>query len=147
MSEYNDFIKLLTHGEIGKFFDKLKKYFICSTSYHDFHCERDYHNLMGGIFAPLSHNYIIESNLESGYGRFDHRLIARRDKGYKAFIIEYKVGKEEKELVKIAQEGLKQMNDKKYGTTIDNYPHIKKIFKIAVAFCGKKAAVEYSILS
>lgn len=63
MSEYNDFIKLLTHGEIGKFFDKLKKYFICSTSYHDFHCERDYHNLMGGIFAPLSHNYIIESNL------------------------------------------------------------------------------------
>lgn len=29
----------------------------------------------------------------------------------------------------------------------NNYPHIKKIFKIAVAFCGKKAAVEYSILS
>ncbi|ALN41918.1 hypothetical protein ASQ44_07515 (plasmid) [Rickettsia rhipicephali] len=99
---------------------------------------------MGGIFAPLSHNYIIESNLESGYGRFDHRLIARRDKGDKAFIIEYKVAKEETALVKAAQEGLKQINDKKYDTTIDNYPHINKIFKISVAFCGKKAAMEYS---
>lgn len=71
-SEYDHFIKLLTQGEIDKFFDKFKRYLIASTSYHDLHCERDYHNLMGGIFAPLSHHYIIESNLESGYGRFDH---------------------------------------------------------------------------
>ncbi|HJD66818.1 MAG TPA: PD-(D/E)XK nuclease domain-containing protein [Rickettsia endosymbiont of Bembidion nr. Transversale] len=137
-------MKLLTQGEIDKFFDKFKRYLIASTSYHDLHYERDYHNLIGGIFAPLSSYYIIESNIESGYGRFDHRLISRRDKGDKAFIIEYKVGKEEKELVKLAQEGLKQITDKAYTTTIDNYPHIKKIFKIAVAFCGKEAVMEYS---
>ncbi|HJD67338.1 MAG TPA: ATP-binding protein [Rickettsia endosymbiont of Bembidion lapponicum] len=143
-SEYDHFMKLLTQGEIDKFFDKFKRYLIASTSHHDLYCERDYHNLMGGIFAPLSHNYIIESNLESGYGRFDHRLISRSEKGDKAFIIEYKVGKEEKELVKLAQEGLKQITDKAYTTTIDHYPHIKKIFKIAVAFCGKEAVMEYS---
>lgn len=138
---------MLFRSEIGKFFDQLKKYFIYSTSYHDLYCERDYHNLMGGIFAPLSHNYIIESNLESGYGRFDHRLIAKKDKGDQAFIIEYKVGKEEQELVKLAQEGLNQITNKAYSATIDNYPHIKNIFKIAIAFCGKKSAIEYSILS
>ncbi|ALN41919.1 hypothetical protein ASQ44_07520 (plasmid) [Rickettsia rhipicephali] len=31
-SEYDHFMKLLIQGEIGKFFDQLKKYFIYSTS-------------------------------------------------------------------------------------------------------------------
>lgn len=113
-TDYDGFIGLLTCGDVDKFVERLKEYFRDSTSCHDLCKERDYHNLMGGIFSPLSQQYIIESNIESGYGKFDHLLIARRDIGDKAFLIEYKVSEKEEELVKLAQVGLQQINNKAY---------------------------------
>ena len=51
--------------------------------------ERDYHNVLNGIFLNLNENWIWESNKESGRGWFDHLLYNLISKiGY---IFEYKI--------------------------------------------------------
>lgn len=143
-SDYDDFIGLLIRQEIDQFGKRLGKYLMNSTSYHDLLSERDYHNLVGGIIAPLTRKYIIESNKESGLGRFDHILIPRESKnGDSAIIIEYKLTNDRAELSSKAKEALEQINNKQYDNKINQYPHVTKIIRIAMAFCGKEMELVY----
>ncbi len=145
INEYDNFIKLLINHQIVQFGEKLQEFLLKSTSYHDMLVERDYHNLMGGILAPLTVQYVIESNRESGYGRCDHMLVPIVGRGDSAIIVEYKICKIPEELESVAKIGLKQIIDKQYDTKIKAHVHIKKIAKIAISFCGKKVALEYRV--
>jgi len=145
VSDYNSFINLLVDSKIDNFKIKLQEYLLKSTSYHDLISEKDYHNLMGGIVSPLASRYMIESNKESGYGRCDHILISRINRGNNAIIIEYKIAKKEEDLEAIAKAGLAQINNQQYDTKIKEYSHVQKITKIAMAFCGKEVALQYQI--
>jgi hypothetical protein len=116
-----------------------------STSYHDLIKERDYHNLMSGILAPLARKYIIESNKESGLGRVDHMLIPIEGKGDAAIIIEYKICKNKEELVSLAQIALSQITTNQYYVRAKTYQYVKKIVCIALAFCGKEMELAYNI--
>jgi len=134
--------------KIEPFTKQLNRYLLNSTSYYDLIKEQDYHNLMGGILAPLVRKYIIESNKESGYGRYDHLLIPRIDKSNNnAFIIEYKVCQSENELEQSTIVGLKQINQQHYDTQIKQYPQVKQITKIALSFYGKKVMSKYETQS
>lgn len=94
MHEYDNFVNFLTNEQIDKFGEKLQEYLLRSTSYHDLTEEKDYHNLIGGLLAPLVSQYsqyMIESNKETGYGRCDHILIPIAGLRDNALIIEYKI--------------------------------------------------------
>ncbi len=145
VSEYDNFINLLLLQQIDKFKEKLQEYLLNSTSYHDLNRERDYHNLMGGILAPLVRKYMIESNRESGYGRCDHILIPIAQSVGTAIILEYKICKASEELESTAKVGLKQIMDRQYDSKIKEYKHVKKILKISMAFAGKEVAMQYQI--
>jgi hypothetical protein len=145
VSEYDDFIGLLTDQKIDKFEQKFSEYLMNSTSYHDLIKEKDYHNLIGGLLAPLARGYMIESNRESGHGRFDHVLIPRENKGDSAIIIEYKLPETTEDLVRVAMIGLNQIINKCYDTKIKEYSHVKKIINIGMAFCGKEIRMQYQI--
>ncbi len=143
MSDYYDFIALLIDQQIERFGKRLQGYLLNSTSYHDLSKERDYHNLMGGLLAPLASRYMVESNREFGYGRCDHVLIPIARALDTAIIIEYKICKTSEELESTAKSGLKQIIDRQYDSKIKEYKHVKKILKISMAFCGKEVAMQY----
>ncbi len=141
MSDYYDFIALLIDQQIERFGKRLQGYLLNSTSYHDLCGERDYHNLMGGLLAPLASRYMVESNREFGYGRCDHVLIPIARALDTAIIIEYKICKTSEELESTAKSGLKQIIDRQYDSKIKEYKHVKKILKISMAFAGKEVAI------
>ncbi|WP_341764119.1 AAA family ATPase [Candidatus Tisiphia endosymbiont of Beris chalybata] len=145
MSDYYDFIALLIDQQIEKFAKRLQGYLLNSTSYHDLSKERDYHNLMGGLLAPLASRYMIESNKEYGCGRCDHVLIPIAQALDTAIIIEYKICTTSEELKSAAKAGLKQIMDRQYDSKIKKYKHVKKILKISMAFCGKEVAMQYQV--
>jgi hypothetical protein len=144
-NEYDNFIGLLINEQISQFGERLQEYLLRSTSYHDLTEEKDYHNLIGGLLAPLVSQYMIESNREAGYGRCDHILIPIAGRRDNAIIIEYKIAKPSEDLASMAKAGLQQIIDKQYDSKIGEYKHVKKIIKISIAFCGKQAALQYQI--
>ncbi|WP_341758066.1 AAA family ATPase [Candidatus Tisiphia endosymbiont of Ditula angustiorana] len=145
MNEYDNFIDLLTNHQIDKFGEKLQSYLLGSTSYHDLTEEKDYHNLVGGLLAPLTTRYNIESNREVGHGRCDHILTSIVGRGDNAIIVEYKVAKSSEDLAQIAKSGLQQIINKKYDSKIKEHSHVKQILKISMAFCGKNMELEYEV--
>ncbi|MCC8399426.1 MAG: PD-(D/E)XK nuclease domain-containing protein, partial [Rickettsia endosymbiont of Platyusa sonomae] len=145
ISDYDNFIELLTNQQIDQFAERLQKYLLRSTSYHDLTEEKDYHNLVGGLLAPLTVRYNIESNREVGHGRCDHILTSIVGRGENAIIVEYKVAKSSESLADIAKTGLQQIIDKKYDTKIKEHQHVKNIIKISMAFSGKNMELQYEV--
>ena len=89
-----------------------------------------------GLIVELEDCYIVTSNRESGFGRYDV-MLEPRDKCDDAFIIEFKV--QDSETVKA---GLEQIEYKKYAATLEarGIPE-EKIHKYAFAFCGKHVLI------
>lgn len=143
VSDYSSLIELLIACKLEAFQEKLGEYLINSTSYHDLSKERDYHNLMGGLLAPLVASYIIKSNRESGHGRFDHMLIPREGRGDTAFIFEYKRSQDLGDLEADAKAALTQISSNQYESKVAEYDYVKKVYKIGMAFCGKNLALAY----
>lgn len=93
---------------------------------------------MLGLCAVLSNRYQVRSNRESGLGRFDVMLIPRI-KSMPGFIYKFKCTKDEKaDLNLLADEALKQIDDRKYETALLD-SGISNIIKIGIAFRGKNA--------
>jgi hypothetical protein len=139
LSEYNKFINSLIGGDLETFEQILSDYIKVSSSYFDLNMhtkEQVFHVLILGLVLGLRNDYIIKSNQESGYGRFDVALIPK-NKNKTGIIIELKVTDKEEELERMAREALKQIEDKQY-TVIFNEHTVKDILLIGIAFCGKK---------
>jgi Predicted AAA-ATPase/PD-(D/E)XK nuclease superfamily len=145
MNEYDNFIDLLINQQIDRFAEKLQEYLLKSTSYHDLTEEKDYHNLIGGLLAPLTTRYNIESNREVGHGRCDHILTSIVGRGDNAIIVEYKVAKSSEDLPQIAKSGLQQIIDRRYDSKIKEHSHVKQILKISMAFSGKNMELQYEV--
>lgn len=92
------------------------------------------------MVLSLSDKYYVKSNRESGYGRYDILLEPRNEKDT-AFILEFKIAKNENELEKKLEEALKQIEDRKYDVELKN-KNIFDIFKVAFVFYGKKVKVK-----
>ena len=108
-----------------------------NMSYHDTD-ERGYHNYILGIFSLFLNDdkFIIRSNRESGFGRFDLMI---KDKAYnKGIIIEFKVTKDD--LEESALKALNQIEEKKYYLDLVNEGY-KEILKYAIVFEGKQCIV------
>ncbi|MEO1219579.1 MAG: AAA family ATPase [Bacteroidota bacterium] len=144
-SYYIDMMKSLFRGESELFSQILNRYLTEATSLRNVGlsgAEKFYSGFMGGLFISMQKDFAINSEVESGQGYTDMLVIPRAERSRTAVIFEYKIAKNQGALAGKVQEALDQIDDKKYITRVQFYPHIEKIVKVGVAFCGKEAIVE-----
>ena len=105
--------------------------------------ERFYHGFVLGLLAELRDRYVLKSNRESGYGRYDVMLIPR-DFAEQAYVLEFKVHdpEEEESLQETVQVALMQIQEKQYDAELSEL-HIKsnQIHHYGFAFEGKKILI------
>ncbi len=106
--------------------------------------ENFYHGFVLGLLVENSSEYIVRSNKESGFGRYDV-IMQPKNINKPAIIMEFKViAKDdgEKTLEETAGNALKQIEDKKYETELINagIPR-QNILKYGFAFEGKQCLI------
>lgn len=150
-SSYNDFIKSLLQGDL-----KAMNVYMNRVALTTFSCfdtgkrpsaeqqpERFYHGFVLGLMVELEGRYVITSNRESGFGRYDVLLEPENKKDY-AIILEFKVFDPDVEtsLEDTVQKALNQIEIKKYETVLlqKGIP-ADRIRKYGFAFCGKDVLI------
>lgn len=107
--------------------------------------EKFYHGFVLGLLVDNAKNYVVKSNRESGYGRYDVVLEPKNKKDV-AVIIEFKVyDKEydnENDLKDTAANALAQIEEKQYAADLisQEIPE-DRILKYGFAFQGKKCLI------
>ena len=142
---YDKFISSLVEDRMTDFKTQLEEYLLQSGSYFDFHKhtpEQVFHSFMLGLVVGLKENYIIQSNQESGLGRFDVVFIPKNDKIQNGILLEFKVSDDVKLLSDKAQEALQQIKDQKYFTILKSHG-VKFVLAIGMAFCGKQVELAH----
>ena len=105
--------------------------------------ERFCHGFVLGLLAELREQYVLKSNRESGYGRYDVMLIPR-DFTEQAYVLEFKVHdpEEEESLQETVQAALMQIQEKQYDTELLARGIAKeRIRYYGFAFRGKKVLI------
>lgn len=108
--------------------------------------EKFYHGFVLGLLVDNAKNYVVKSNRESGFGRYDV-VMEPKDKNDVAVIIEFKVyDKEydgENDLSDTADNALKQIEEKQYAADLlAQGVSEDKILKYGFAFQGKKCLIK-----
>ena len=104
--------------------------------------ENFYHAFVLGMLVGLKDTYYVNSNRESGLGRYDI-MLEPKDKNKNSFIMEFKVYKEEKEktIEETIENAKKQIEEKGYEQNLKERG-FKNITKIVYAFKGKEVKME-----
>ena len=105
--------------------------------------ERFYHGFVLGLLVELRDKYEVQSNRESGYGRYDVMIIPR-DKNSQAVIIEFKVidSQEETSLDMTADSALRQIEEKNYDAKLLERGYKREAIQhYGFAFEGKKVLI------
>ncbi len=146
MDSYHRFIQSLADGQIDKFKEYLEAYILQTGSYFDFNsntAEDVFHAFILGLVVGLREYYIIQSNRESGLGRFDVIFIPKdKYKQKKGILLEFKTSATADLLLDKAQEALEQIKNKKYIETFEQH-HVASVSAIGLAFCGKQMELVY----
>ena len=80
--------------------------------------ERFYHGFVLGLMAEQAENYVLKSNRESGFGRYDVMMIPKKE-NLPAVILEFKVRRaKEKDLEETVQMALQQIEEKNYDAEL-----------------------------
>lgn len=150
-ADYNDFINALLLDDVEAMNEYMNRVTIETFSSFDtgkrvskrVEPERFYHGFVLGLIVELTGRYVITSNRESGFGRYDVMLepVSGADD---AIIIEFKVfnARKEKNLEETLENALGQIKDKKYETalTARGIP-AEKIRKYGFVFEGKNVLI------
>ena len=147
---YNAFIKALLHDDVKGMNIYMNKIAMATFSYFDTRKnpskeepERFYHGFVLGLMVELADQYVLTSNRESGFGRYDVMLEPRRS-GDVGIIIEFKIQdrSEETELSETVNAALKQIEEREYGTMLAVKGVPKERIRIyGFAFCGKRVLI------
>ncbi|MCI5935477.1 MAG: ATP-binding protein [Lachnospiraceae bacterium] len=150
-ADYNDFIKALLLGDVKAMNAYMNRVSLDVFSYFDTgkrpsgeEPERFYHGFVLGLIVDLQGRYVITSNRESGFGRYDVVLEPKDPKVDDAIILEFKVHDPEDEatLKETVQAALSQIEEKQYAKalTARGIPS-EHIRSYGFAFEGKKVLI------
>ena len=95
-AELVDFLKALIAGNVSRVETVLGEFVQSFCSSHDLpknDLERSLHLFVLGLLASLSERYIVDSNIESGKGRYDIMLCPKPYSQDPVIILEFKKGK------------------------------------------------------
>ena len=143
---YKSFLESLLKGDVDGFTETLGSYLMESLSYHDVvgkKAEKFYHGFVAGLVASIRDTHWVDSNKESGRGRYDLILIPKDVKCSLGIIIEFKKTSQADVLKTIAEDALNQINTKNYDTVLKRYAYIHDVLKIGLAFCDKAVVSAY----
>mgnify|MGYP002423466171 CR=1 FL=1 len=145
----NGFLRAMLEDDIkimnvymNKVTREIFSYFDTGGSQSGEESERFYHGFVLGLMVELTDRYVITSNRESGYGRYDVMLEPKTSEN-NAIIIEFKVQEEdEKELSATVERALHQIEDRNYeaGLIAREIPK-ERVRKYGFAFCGKEVLI------
>ena len=95
------------------------------------------------MLTGLKDEYVVNSNRESGFGRYDI-MLEPKDKSKNAFIMEFKLYDidDEKTIEKTLENAKKQIKDKQYETTLKERGYTN-ITKMVYAFNKKECKLEW----
>ena len=135
-------IRNLKDGKIEEFAEELEEEILSSLSYFDTDRDEKYYKIfLIGIFIILSNDYIRLSKRETGTGRAD-LILEPKNKENPAYIFEFKVAEDKKELENYAVEGFYQIKEKKYDVELKNRG-INEIIYVGLAFYRKELKMKY----
>ncbi|MCI9174173.1 MAG: AAA family ATPase [Lachnospiraceae bacterium] len=147
--EYHDFVKALLADDLKAMNYYMNRVALATFSYFDTgknpsgeEPERFYHGFMLGLVVELNGRYVITSNRESGFGRYDV-MLEPKESGDPAMILEFKVqSREEKDLSDTVDAALRQIERQNYEAVLMSrgVPG-EKIRKYGFAFCGKRVLI------
>ncbi len=149
-SNYNAFIKALLQDDLKAMNVYMNRTALATFSFFDSgnrpseesEPERFYHGFVLGLMVELESRYIITSNRESGFGRYDV-VLEPKDKTDDAMILEFKVqDSDEKSLQDTVKAALEQIHSKKYDVSLkEKGISESRIRKYGFAFRGKQVLI------
>ncbi|MBO5371858.1 MAG: AAA family ATPase [Lachnospiraceae bacterium] len=150
--DYNGFIKAMLMGDRKTMNVYMNRVALTIFSYFDTgkhpggqEPERFYHGFVLGLMVDLQRDYVVTSNRESGFGRYDVVIEPKDPVKNPAVIIEFKVYDKEDEqtLKETAQAALAQIEEKQYAAALlaKGVPE-NRIYKYGFAFEGKNVLIE-----
>ena len=148
--DYNDFVTALLCDNVEEMNAYMNRVTLETFSYFDSgrqpsreEPERFYHGFVLGLMSELSEEYVLTSNRESGFGRYDV-MLEPKEKTKHAIILEFKVHNPRKEasLEETVECALKQIEEKQYEASLLARGFAKEqIRKYGFAFEGKEVLI------
>ena len=148
--DYNGFVKALLRDdveEMNEYMNRMTRdvfsYFDTAKTPSESEPEKFYHGFVLGLMIELVGEYLLTSNRESGFGRYDV-MLEPVDINKNAIVIEFKVHnpKKEKSLEETVKTALKQIEDKQYeASLIAKGFKVECIKKYGFAFLGKEVLI------
>ena len=149
-AEYSSFLKALLLSDVeymNEYMNRISmemfSYFDTGKKAYGSDPERFYHGFVLGLLVELKDRYIITSNRESGFGRYDLVMEPRKEE-LPAIIIEFKVfnKRKEKNLEETVAAALAQIEEKQYEQELITRGIVKeRIKKYGFAFLGKEVLI------